>query len=120
MANTGRDEIDDDRSPTPRETAAESVPRMNPLFRLALVPAVLFIVTVLGFTATQFGNADAPLPRWLNANVGWLIAVEVAGSVLLATTAVAVDRRNIASKTRPADSGSRAGAPTVTGTETRV
>lgn len=94
---------DDTQQPQPVENPPESDaeparPPMNVLFRLALVPAGLFIVTILGFTAIQLGNADAPVPRWLNANAGWLIAVEVAASVLLATMAMAVDRRAIVSE----------------------
>jgi hypothetical protein len=64
-------------------------------FRLALLPVALFIVTVLAFVAAQFGDARAPAQQWLNRNVGWLLAVEVAASVLLGTMAMAADRRRI-------------------------
>lgn len=64
-------------------------------FRLALVPAALFIVTVLAFTASQFGDARAPAQRWLDRNAGWLLAVEVLASALLCLLAMASDRRRI-------------------------
>jgi hypothetical protein len=69
--------------------------RASLLFRLALAPVMLFIVTVLAFTASQFGDARAPAQRWLDQNVGWMLAVEVAASALLCLLAMAGDRRRI-------------------------
>ena len=81
-----------DRDATGGEPPAE---RASVTFRLALLPVALFIVTVLAFVAAQFGDARAPAQQWLNRNVGWLLAVEAAASVLLGAMAMAADRRRI-------------------------
>ena len=56
---------------------------------------VLFIVTILAFTAAQFGETRAPAPQWLNRNAGWLMAAEAAASALCCLLAIARDRRRI-------------------------
>ena len=55
-------------------------------------------MTVLAFTACQFGNPRAAVQQWLNRNVGWLLAVEVAASALLCLLAMANDRRKRVAK----------------------
>lgn len=102
---------DDQSANTNTKDDAPPVERPPLLFRLALVPAVLFIVTVLAFTAAQFGDARAPAQRWLNRNLGWILAIEVAASALLCLLALARDRRRIVEAgSTPADDSDRAAA----------
>jgi hypothetical protein len=81
--------------PEPLESGVLTGVRASLPFRLALVPTALFIVTVLAFTAAQFGDPEAPAQQWLDRNVGWLLAAEVLASALLCLLALANDRRRI-------------------------
>ena len=52
-----------------------------------------FIVTILALVATVFGDEQAPLARWLDRHVGWLLAGEVVAILVTGFLALAVDRR---------------------------
>jgi hypothetical protein len=78
--------LKDDDMPEGREP-------LHPLFRLASLSAVLFIVTVLAMVATIFSDPQAPVARFLNERSGTLIGVEVVATLVLGFFAMAADRR---------------------------
>ena len=80
------------------KSEAETKPkpeRFNPFFRLVIVSAGFFVVTILALTATIFGETNSPVPRFLIRYGGTLIAVEVLVTLVVGLLALAVDRRFI-------------------------
>ena len=69
--------------------------RFNPFFRLVIVSAGFFVVTILAITATIFGETNSPVPRFLIRHAGTLITVEVLVTLVAGLLALAVDRRFI-------------------------
>ena len=65
----------------------------NPFFRLVVIAAGAFIVTVLASVATMFGDEGAPLTSFLNHYGGALMAGEVAATLLIGLLALITDRR---------------------------
>ena len=65
----------------------------NFIFRLALVPVALFVVSVLAYTASLFGDPSAPAHKWIVNSIEWILSAEVLASVLLCLLAMADDRR---------------------------
>lgn len=65
---------------------------LNFFFRLAVVAAAVFIITILALVAALFGNQQAPAAKLINAYGGVLIAGEVAVVLLVAFLAMALDR----------------------------
>ncbi len=68
------------------------VPR-NPFFPLAVFFSAAFIITILAFVASVFGDERAPLARLFDQYAGRLIAGEVAAILLTGFLALFVDRR---------------------------
>ena len=66
---------------------------VNLLFRLAIVAGGAFVITILAFTATLFGDARSPAAGLLQRNAGWLFGWEVAALVVLGIGGMVVDRR---------------------------
>jgi uncharacterized membrane protein YcjF (UPF0283 family) len=65
----------------------------NPFFPLTALFSAAFVVTILALVATVFGDEQAPLAKWLDQHVGWLLAGEVVAILLTGFLALAVDRR---------------------------
>ena len=63
------------------------------LFRLTAFAGIAFVVTIFALIATIFGDPRSPAARWLNRNVGALLAVEVAAILVIGFAAMAQDRR---------------------------
>ena len=70
-------------------------PRTKPtvFFRLIVPATVVFILTILSLIATLFGNPEAPVAKWLDANGNRLLFVEFVIVVVLSLLAMVVDRR---------------------------
>jgi len=69
-------------------------PRTKPslLFRLIVPATVVFILTILSLIASVFGNPDAPVSKWLEANGNALLFWEFIVVVVLSVLAMTVDR----------------------------
>jgi hypothetical protein len=65
----------------------------NPFFPLAVFFSAAFIITILAFVASVFGDERAPLARLFDQYAGRLIAGEVAAILLTGFLALVVDRR---------------------------
>ena len=66
--------------------------RTGLLFQLTALSAAAFVVSILAFIATTFGDARAPATKWFNQYVETLIAVEVIATLLLGLVAMIQDR----------------------------
>jgi len=78
---------------TANQSTARNAQPLNPFFRLVVVAAGSFIVTILASIATMFGNEQAPLTRFLNHYGGGLMAGEVALTLVAGLLALITDRR---------------------------
>ncbi len=65
----------------------------NPFFPLAVFFSAAFIITILAFVASVFGDERAPLARLFDQYAGRLIAGEVAAILVTGFLALFVDRR---------------------------
>jgi len=81
-----------DEKTTNQQTADKAEP-VNPFFRLVVIAAGAFIVTVLASVATMFGDERAPLTGFLNNYGGLLMAGEVAATLVIGLLALITDRR---------------------------
>ena len=79
-------------------------PPDNIWFRLLIPTGFLFCATSLSWVMSSFDRSGAPVVRWLNRYAVWWILAEAAVIVVLAVTAMAVDRRQ-ALKNKTALSG---------------
>ena len=70
-------------------------PRTKPtvFFRLIVPATVVFILTILSLIATLFGNPEAPVAKWLEANGNHLLLGEFVVVILLSLLAMIIDRR---------------------------
>ncbi|MCR9202266.1 MAG: hypothetical protein NXI04_26790 [Planctomycetaceae bacterium] len=62
------------------------------LFRLVVPATVVFILTILALIACLFGDPNAPVAQWLNANGNRLLIVEFVAVIVLSLLAMVVDR----------------------------
>lgn len=71
-------------------------PKTKPslLFRLIVPVTLVFIMTILVLIACLFGNPEAPIPKWLNANGNHILFYELIAVIGLSGIAMAVDRYN--------------------------
>ena len=69
-------------------------PRTKPslFFKLVIPATVVFIATILALTACLFGDPDAPVNQWLDANGNSLLFWEFIAVVVLSFLAMAIDR----------------------------
>ena len=69
-------------------------PRTQPtlFFKLVIPATVLFIGTILALIACLFGNPDAPVGKWLEANGNTLLIWEFVAVVVLSLLAMTIDR----------------------------
>ena len=79
--------------PQPTHPTTEPPPHTSLLFRLTAFAGIAFVVTIFALIATIFGDPRSPAARWLNRNVGVLLAVEVAAILVIGFAAMAQDRR---------------------------
>jgi len=78
---------------TTNQQAADRAEPVNLFFRLVVIAAGAFIVTVLASVATMFGDESAPLTQFLNQYGGFLMAGEVAATLIFGLLALITDRR---------------------------
>ncbi len=62
------------------------------LFRLIVPATVVFILTILSLIATIFGDPEAPVAKWLDANGNRLLIWEFVAVVILSILAMTIDR----------------------------
>lgn len=79
--------------PQPPPPATDPPQPVSLLFRLTAFAGIAFVVTIFALIATIFGDTRSPVARWLNRNVGALLAVEVAAILVIGFAAMAQDRR---------------------------
>jgi cytochrome c biogenesis protein CcdA len=68
---------------------------LNPLFRLVIVAGGVFVMTILAYVATIFGDPRAPAARLLDDYIGWLIIIEVAAILFIGWLALAFDKTKV-------------------------
>ena len=62
-------------------------------FRLIVPATVVFILTILALIASLFGDPNAPVSQWLDANGNSLLLWEFVVVLTISFLAMAVDRR---------------------------
>ena len=69
-------------------------PRTKPtlFFKLVIPATVVFIATILALIACLFGDPDAPVNQWLDANGNSLLFWEFIAVVVLSILAMTIDR----------------------------
>ena len=69
-------------------------PRTRPslFFKLVIPATVLFIGTILALIACLFGDPDAPVSKWLEANGNTLLLWEFVAVIALSLLAMTIDR----------------------------
>ncbi|MEZ6126908.1 MAG: hypothetical protein R3C49_27640 [Planctomycetaceae bacterium] len=78
----------------PTTMTAMKPPRSQPalIFRLIIPVTVVFIMTILALIASLFGNPNAPVSKWLDANGNTLLIWEFVAVIVLSFLAMTVDR----------------------------
>ena len=90
-------------------------PRTQPtvFFRLIVPATVVFILTILALIACLFGNPDAPVAQWLDANGNTLLLTEFVAVIALSILAMFIDRmRTLRGIDEPLVTGNISGAAT--------
>ena len=77
----------------PPETHDETPPPpLNLFFRLAVVLATVFIVTVFAFVAAILGDPETPIIRTINQHGGQVVLWEVVALLIVAVLAMMLDQ----------------------------
>lgn len=91
----------------PKKNKTEQKKPPNIFFRLTAITTTIFIITILGLTATIFGDPAAPIQQFFNQYGGLLIAIEAAISLFTGLLALAIDRRHIIENQAPENQAPR-------------
>ena len=79
-----------DENPTAAPKFGPST-KANPLWRVVILTGVAFTVSCLAWTASGFGNPEAPGNQWLGRNGLLLVAGTGTAAIVTAVAAMAVD-----------------------------
>ena len=79
--------------PANRTPDVESPRQLNIFFRLTVVAASVFVVTILASLSTLFGDPLSPVNQFLEREANTMLVTEVVAILVLGLLALVVDRR---------------------------